>query len=115
MSAHFTKCLTVAAVVLVAACSAPAEDEEDAVGSEGALNSGRRLSEAEIAGLLRDADFPEHVVATMVCTAKYESSYFEGAIGKRNGNGTIDRGLFQINSVHLGDRGCPRTVSGMLK
>jgi hypothetical protein len=43
----------------------------------------------------------------MVCTAKYESSFYERA-SNRNTNGSVDRGLFQINSVHLGGtRGCP--------
>ena len=43
----------------------------------------------------------------MVCTAKYESSFYERASNK-NRNGSVDRGLFQINSIHLGSmRGCP--------
>jgi hypothetical protein len=46
-------------------------------------------------------------VGTFVCTAKYESSFCARALNQ-NRNGSIDRGLFQINSVHLGHmRGRP--------
>jgi hypothetical protein len=50
----------------------------------------------------------------MVCTAKYESSFYERA-SSRNRNGSIDRGLLQINSIHLGSAGCPsRANAGKL-
>lgn len=49
----------------------------------------------------------------MVCTAKYESSFYERASNK-NKNGTTDRGLFQINSIHIGrTRGCPSSADGL--
>ncbi len=62
---------------------------------------GERLSEIEIADYLRDAGFPESAVPTMVCVAKYESSFYTGATNT-NTNGTTDYGLFQINSYYWG-------------
>ena len=42
----------------------------------------------------------------MVCTAKYESRFFERAEG-HNPDGTTDYGLFQINDLHVGEMaGC---------
>lgn len=82
-------------------------DDEPIAESEDRLLAGRRLSTGEIARHLRAAGFPENAVGPMVCTAKYESSYYERA-SNRNRNGSTDRGLFQINSIHLGSmRGCP--------
>lgn len=83
------------------------EDDPEAVGAvEEKLLAGRRIPPREVAQLLRNAGFPAHVVPEMVCTAKYESSFYERA-SNRNSNGSIDRGLFQINSIHLGRAGCP--------
>ena len=83
------------------------EDDEELGESEDRLLAGRRLSPSEIAGHLRAAGFPENQIGRMVCTAKYESSFYERASNK-NRNGSTDRGLFQINSIHLGSmRGCP--------
>jgi len=49
----------------------------------------------------------------MVCTAKYESSFYERASNK-NRNGSTDRGLFQINSIHVGGtRGCPSSSDAL--
>jgi hypothetical protein len=88
-------------------CSAQTEEDTSSTGeSQDQLLAGRRISEAETAQLLRSAGFPESVVPKMVCTAKWESSFYERATN-RNGNGSIDRGLFQINSIHLGRAGCP--------
>lgn len=98
----------------IAGCSASAEEEEPTGESQDRLLAGRRLSQAEIADLVREAGFPERLVGTMVCTAKYESSFYEGATN-RNRNGTTDRGLFQINSIHVGSmRGCPSTSSALM-
>lgn len=98
--------LTSLVSVFAAGCSAEAPEEE--VGeSEDRLLAGRRLAPSEIAGHLRAAGFAENTIGKMVCTAKYESSFYERA-SNRNRNGSVDRGLFQINSIHLGDmRGCP--------
>jgi len=105
----------VAALTVLAGCSSAPEsgDEPGSVGeSQDHLLAGRRLSETEIARLVRQAGFPESAVGQMVCTAKYESSFYERASHK-NGNGTTDYGVFQINSIHLRDAGCPSSVSGL--
>lgn len=91
---------------------APGGSSEDEVRSSRC--NGRVLSEEEIAGHLREAGFPASVIGTFICTAKYESRFCTGAVNDRNRNGTVDRGLFQINSVHLGSmRGCPRRADDL--
>lgn len=95
-----------ALLVMGTGCAAD-EGEEESVGeTEDRLLAGRRVSTGEVASLLRQAGFPESAIGRMVCTAKYESSFYERA-SNRNRNGSTDRGLFQINSIHLGDRACP--------
>ena len=94
----------------------PAADaDEGEVGKvDEQLLAGRHLSAHEVASVLRGAGFPSSVIPEMVCTAKYESSFYERA-SNRNSNGSVDRGLFQINSLHLGDGGCPsRANAGAL-
>ncbi len=103
------------------AADAGSDDGEDGTAEElgsqdGAIKrggsgiEGRRLEAEEIAGLLREAGVPEATVPKMVCTAYYESQWRDRSWNWRNGNGSIDRGLFQINSVHL--KGAYRTTSG---
>jgi len=90
-----------------AGCAADTSDDEPTGESEDRLLAGRRLSPSEVASHLRAAGFPENAIGPMVCTAKYESSFYERASNK-NRNGSTDRGLFQINSIHLGGTaGCP--------
>lgn len=98
----------------IAGCAVePAGDEGEATGeSEDHLLAGRRLSEKEAATLIRQAGFPEAVVGKMLCTIKYESNFYEKASNK-NRNGTVDYGLFQVNSIHLHDAGCPSTAAGL--
>ena len=95
-------------------CAADTGDEEEPVAeSEDRLLGGRLLSRGEVARHLRAAGFPENAIGPMVCTAKYESSYYERA-SNRNRNGSTDRGLFQINSIHLGSmRGCPSSANAL--
>jgi lysozyme C len=84
-------------LTLMACSAAPPEDDGEATATgNDALLAGRRLPPAEIADLLRDAGVPESAVGRLVCTAKYESSFYAGA-QNRNTNGTTDWGLFQIN------------------
>ncbi|HEY8077230.1 MAG TPA: hypothetical protein VIF62_24055 [Labilithrix sp.] len=103
------------ALSLVACSSAP-QGDSDVSGSgesEDHLLAGRHLSTTEVAQVLRDAGFPENAVGPMICTAKYESSFYERA-SHRNANGSTDYGLFQINSIHLRDgAGCPSTTEGL--
>jgi Lysozyme like domain len=89
-------------------CAAETEGDEEIEETEDALLAGRKIPEREVASLLREAGFPENQIGKMVCTAKWESSFYERASNKKNRNGSIDRGLFQINSVHLGAWSCPR-------
>lgn len=98
------------AVVTVVGCAASSTDDdaEDLGATEDMLLAGRVHTPKEVAALVREAGFPEEVVGKMVCTAKFESSFFERATNK-NKNGSIDRGLFQINSIHLKENGCPST------
>jgi hypothetical protein len=104
----------IGACSVIAACSAadPSGDAEDIGQSEGKLLAGRVVPEVEAANVLRQAGFPESAVGQMICTMKYESSFYEKASNK-NKNGTTDYGLLQINSVHLGDRGCPADAAGL--
>jgi hypothetical protein len=90
------------------------DDSEVSIEESGdQLLAGKRLSETEVAAALRAAGFSEAQIPTMVCTAKYESSFYDGATN-RNNNGSMDRGLFQINSIHVGGtNGCPTSGSAL--
>lgn len=59
-----------------------------------------------VANVLRAAGFPESAVPTMMAIARAESSWNPGATHK-NSNGSIDQGLFQINSIHRGNSWYP--------
>jgi hypothetical protein len=89
-------------------CAAPTVDDTEALGeTEDHLLSGTRYTPSQVATYLRQAGFAENTIGKMVCTAKYESSYYAKATNK-NKNGSMDRGLFQINSLHIGKtKGCP--------
>ena len=106
LRAVMTTLFAVATMWGCAADATPDEEPDDSGRTEDALLAGRLYTPAEVAALVRGAGFPEDVVGQMVCTAKYESSFFERATNK-NKNGSVDRGLFQINSSHLGESGCP--------
>jgi lysozyme C len=99
-----------------AGCAADTGSEDDTEGtgeSEDHLLSGPRLTPGQVAGYLRNAGFPENAIGKMVCTAKWESSFYTRATNK-NHNGTTDYGLFQINSIHLRDgAGCPSSSSAL--
>src|SRR4051794_38153008 len=100
-------------LVPAAACSAPVPTEaEGRTGNR--LLGGRVVGEDELATALRSAGFDEDTVPKMICTAKYESSFHEGATNK-NTNGTTDYGIFQINSIHVGKTaGCPGSTSELM-
>jgi C-type lysozyme/alpha-lactalbumin family len=108
--------MTLFGIVAVSGCAADASPDadpgDDTAATEDALLAGRLYTAAEVADLVREAGFPEEVVGQMVCTAKFESSFFERATNK-NKNGSVDRGLFQINSIHMHDPGCPSTAEGV--
>jgi hypothetical protein len=109
--------LAVAVVTLttIAGCAADTTGDgssEPTGESQDHLLAGRRLSEKEAATLIRQAGFPESVVGKMLCTIKYESNFYERA-SNRNSNGSVDYGLFQVNSLHFHDAGCPSTAAGL--
>ncbi|HEX7667724.1 MAG TPA: hypothetical protein VF407_24520 [Polyangiaceae bacterium] len=95
-------------------CSSPSGSPENAFTgeSDGKLLAGNKLSESQVASLLRTAGFPESQIGRMVCTAKYESAFYDKASNK-NSNGSTDYGLFQINSIHVGKGGCTSTASSL--
>ncbi|MDB4945998.1 MAG: hypothetical protein JWP97_5532 [Labilithrix sp.] len=105
--------VALASVLASAGCAAPSvDDEESTEESQDKLLAGRRLSESEAATLIRNAGFPSNQVGRMLCTIKYESNFYERASNK-NKNGSTDYGLFQINSIHMGDANCPKSTSGL--
>lgn len=59
-----------------------------------------QLTGAQVAALVAEVNFPPDDRVTMVAIAKAESGWTVDAINTANSNGSIDRGLFQINSVH---------------
>jgi len=107
--------LAIVPIVLMG-CAANTDDQTDEDGTEAsdtqALLAGTRQSPHQIATLLRNAGFPESAIGPMVCTAKYESDWYDRA-SNHNRNGTTDYGLFQINSIHLHDSGCPSTTAAL--
>jgi lipocalin len=60
---------------------------------------GGRQNECDVAKYLRNAGFPSSTIGTMVCISKYESSWNCDATNK-NVDGSIDYGLFEINSYY---------------
>ncbi len=100
----------------LAGCSAPAassdSDSASTGESAGKLLAGNKLSETQVASLLSAAGFTSSEIPAMVCTAKYESADYDRA-SNQNANGTVDYGLFQINSVHVGKGGCTALASSL--
>ncbi len=110
-------CSVTVATSLVAAClvgcaSANPDENSEESSDVQALLAGTKLTPSGVASYLREAGFPASAIGPMVCTAKYESAFYEEAYN-HNTNGTSDYGLFQINSAHLRDRGCPSTASAL--
>lgn len=58
------------------------------------------LTGPQVAQLVIEANFPPQDRVTMVAIAKAESGWTVDAVNTANSNGSIDRDLFQINSVH---------------
>lgn len=59
-----------------------------------------KLSARQIFALARDAGFSQGQAVTMTAIALAESGGETTAVNRSNSNGTIDVGLWQINSVH---------------
>lgn len=58
------------------------------------------LTPQEIAGYAKAAGFPQSELQTAVAVALAESGGNPGAVNRANSNGSVDYGLFQINTVH---------------
>lgn len=59
-----------------------------------------KLTGPQVAQLVIEAGFPEQDRVTMVAIARAESNWYIDAVNTANSNGSIDRALFQINSIH---------------
>lgn len=99
---------------LFGASGCSAEIGEENTGETGDyLLAGNRLTPTQVADHLRRQGVPEAAVPRLVCTAKWESSFYDRA-SNRNNNGSTDRGLFQINSIHLGGTpGCGTSAEAL--
>ena len=58
------------------------------------------LTPQQIAGYAKAAGFPDSEIPTAVAVALAESGGNPGAVNRANTNGSVDYGLFQINTVH---------------
>lgn len=65
------------------------------------IEGSNALSRDEVEALWRGAGGDPNQARTASAIAKAESGWRPDALG-RNGNGTVDRGLWQINSIHGG-------------
>jgi hypothetical protein len=111
---HMCDCMrkmTMCAVLVLAACGADGTQEPGSGSAESTILGGTKLSEARVVEALRKAQFDDNLIPTMVCIAKFESSFFTGA-RNHNSNGTTDYGLFQINSIW--ERPCSANSSQLM-
>jgi cell wall-associated NlpC family hydrolase len=60
-----------------------------------------------VANVLRQAGFPESAIPTMMAIGMAESSWNPNATHS-NSNGSVDNGLFQINTIHRGNSWYPQ-------
>lgn len=58
------------------------------------------LSDSQLADVVRQAGFPASAQATAIAIALAESGGRTDAVNRKNSNGSVDYGLFQINSIH---------------
>eukprot|EP01100_Stratorugosa_tubuloviscum_P002354 TRINITY_DN154_c0_g1_i1.p1 TRINITY_DN154_c0_g1~~TRINITY_DN154_c0_g1_i1.p1 ORF type:complete len:145 (-),score=53.78 TRINITY_DN154_c0_g1_i1:146-580(-) len=70
------------------------------------------ISECQTATYLKNAGFSSSAVPTMVCIAKYESSFDCAATNPYNSDGSEDFGLLQINSYWWCSGGPKSTYNG---
>lgn len=61
-----------------------------------------KLTPQQIAGYAKGAGFPADQIATAVAVALAESGGDPAAVNSANRNGSVDYGLWQINTVHGG-------------
>ena len=63
-------------------------------------STGGTLSVAQIASTMRAAGWPEDAIPTGIAIVLAESGGNPRAVNTANRNGSVDYGLFQINTVH---------------
>lgn len=68
-----------------------------------------------VANLMRMVGFPESEIATGVAIARAESSWNPSAVNNKNRNGSIDNGLWQINTIHRNASYYPSNVNDPLE
>ncbi|MBX3232057.1 MAG: hypothetical protein KIT84_19920 [Labilithrix sp.] len=101
--------LRVAVASLLAVLVGCAAEEVGESGRDVKLLTGTRLSPSQVSSELRAAGFEESAIGKMLCTAKYESSYYDRALDRSGRN--VKRGLFQIASKYVGELdGCPNST-----
>ena len=68
--------------------------------SAASTSTGGTLSVAQIASTMRAAGWPEDAIPTGIAIVLAESGGNPRAVNTANRNGSVDYGLFQINTVH---------------
>ena len=72
-------------------------------------------SAAAVADLMRKAGFPESAIAEGIAISFAESSWREDAVNDKNRNGSVDNGLWQINTIHRGESWYPSNLNDPLE
>jgi hypothetical protein len=62
--------------------------------------AGKKWLPRDVAQLLHDNGWADDHLVDMVATIGGESAYYEEAVGDPHPDGTIDMGLFQLNTIH---------------
>jgi hypothetical protein len=99
------------------ACGGGEPRQTIATDSRQAIQGGTLHTEAEVAQFLSDAGFDDATIPKMVCTAKYESSFWDGDRSYNRRRGKVvstDWGLFQINDHAGWLDACGVTTSDLL-
>jgi len=68
-------------------------------------------SAAGVADMMRAAGFPESAIAEGIAIARAESGWRENAVNNSNRNGSVDQGLWQINTVHRNESWYPKNLN----
>lgn len=68
-----------------------------------------------VANLMRAVGFPDSAIQTGIAITKAESGWNPSAINTSNRNGSIDNGLWQINTIHRGNSWYPTDVNDPLQ
>ena len=65
--------------------------------------AGKKWLPRDVAALLHDNGWADDHLVDMIATIGAESDFFDEAVGDPHPDGTIDKGLFQLNSIHAPD------------